>query len=117
MSEDAVNLRRLADNFGDDPEFLHEIYTTYLHDCADNLLSLKESITNQDMKTRSLNAHAIKGASANIGAEKVKAIAAELEVLDHESAQEVATEIYDRLEIEFDIARDFLNSFLVTLKR
>lgn len=116
MIQESVNLSRLADDFGDDPEFLRDVYTTYMKDCAGHLPSLKESITNQDPELRTFIAHTIKGSSANIGAEKVAEIAAELETLSHESAPEVGAEIYDRLMVEFDIARKFLNKFMETLQ-
>lgn len=115
MSEAPVNLSCLTDHFGDDHEFLHEVYTIYINDCAERLAQVGESIINRNAGECSAPAHAIKGASANIGADRILAIADEMEQRAKASDLAGVAESFKRLQTEFDLAKKFLSEFLTTL--
>ena len=112
MSKPPVNLGRITDNFGDDHEFLREVYTLYLDDCSEHMTGLEQSVVNRDVDTCSRLAHAVKGASANIGAEQVQMIASDLEEYARESDHSRIVDSFEALQSEFDVARKFLSDFL-----
>ena len=115
MSDAPVELERLTDNFGDDHEFLHEIYSTFIEDCALRVSALEEAVSKEDVGECSSISHAIKGASSNIGAIHVEAIAGDIEKSAHESDLSEAPARVKALREEFDIAVGFLKEFMSTL--
>lgn len=115
MSEPPVNLSLITDNFGDDHDFLHEVYTIYLRDTALCLTRLEKSIIEGNTDECSDFAHDIKGASANVGANRVAQIANELERNVKASDQEGIAGSMKTLQSEFDSAKNFLSEFIATL--
>ena len=117
MPDDPVDLSRLAQDFGDDHEFLREIYTVYLEDCKERVEQLKKSITDNDPQKCSHFAHALKGASANVGANRVRDVAFELELAAYASDLSQAEAMFDRLQLEFQQAGEFLKNFIQNLDK
>lgn len=74
------NLRAL--NPGDNDEFLREIAGIYLEDTPQRIAELDSSLVAGDTPTFTRAAHSIKGSSANLGANEVRATA---EKLEHQS--------------------------------
>jgi histidine phosphotransfer protein HptB len=73
------NLREL--NPGDNGEFLREIVGIYIEDTPKRIADMKASMASGDVTTFTRSAHTIKGSSANVGAQVLKAIAERLELL------------------------------------
>jgi HPt (histidine-containing phosphotransfer) domain-containing protein len=73
------NLREL--NPGDNGEFLREIVSIYVEDTPKRLAELKSCLASGDVATFTRAAHTIKGSSANVGAQVLKAIAERLEAI------------------------------------
>jgi histidine phosphotransfer protein HptB len=73
------SLREL--NPGDNGEFLREIVSIYIEDTPKRLADLKACLASGDVTTFTRAAHTIKGSSANVGAQVLKAIAERLEAL------------------------------------
>jgi HPt (histidine-containing phosphotransfer) domain-containing protein len=71
------NLRAL--NPGDDDAFLREIVGIFLEDTPQRIAELDESLTEGDVTRYARAAHSIKGSSANLGAEALRAAAEKLE--------------------------------------
>lgn len=71
------NLRAL--NPGDNDEFLREIAGIYLEDTPQRLAELDQSLAAGDAPKFTRAAHSIKGSSANLGANTVRALAEKLE--------------------------------------
>ena len=71
------NLRAL--NPGDQDEFIREITGIFLEDTPLRLTELDVTLASGDMAKFSRAAHSIKGSSANLGADALKAVAAQLE--------------------------------------
>lgn len=63
----------------DDVEFLREIVDVYLADVPTQIAKLQAAAEAGDIATAERQAHTIKGASSNIGAERVRAAALEIE--------------------------------------
>lgn len=74
------NLRAL--NPGDNDEFLREIAGIYLEDTPQRIAELDSSLAAGDAPKFTRAAHSIKGSSANLGANEVRATA---EKLEHQS--------------------------------
>lgn len=74
------NLRAL--NPGDNDEFLREIAGIFLADTPQRIADLDRSLATGDRATFTRAAHSIKGSSANLGANNLRAVA---EQLEHES--------------------------------
>lgn len=84
MSDSAakiLDLTYLAEAADGDVEFIDEILGDYLVEMARLLSELDDLIAKSETQTLVRNAHTIKGASANVGAGRVRATAARLESL------------------------------------
>jgi HPt (histidine-containing phosphotransfer) domain-containing protein len=103
------NLRAL--NPGDQDEFIREITGIFLEDTPLRITELDLTLASGDMAKFARAAHSIKGSSANLGADALKAVAAQLE--DHtRKPAPVAAELAPlvaRLKVEFERARAELN--------
>ncbi|MCX6056096.1 MAG: Hpt domain-containing protein, partial [Chloroflexi bacterium] len=62
-----------------DEEFVHEVIEGYLEDIPKRIKALKDCLEKGDLKGAELQAHTIKGASANLSGEAVREIAAVIE--------------------------------------
>ena len=115
MKSDPVNLARITETFGDDPEFLSEIYSMYLADTRARIEDLACCVEEGDAGGCHHIAHTIKGASANIGAKVMQSLSQELEESSRESEQldkDLAVEVLGALRGEFQDVCDFLDKFL-----
>lgn len=117
MSDTPVDLTRLTNDFGDDRDFLIEIYTTYLTDCGERIGQLKAAIQANDDQKCAFTAHSIKGASANVGADGVQAIASEMEQAAKQSETAGLAGDFEALQIEFSSAEKYIREFLGTLNQ
>lgn len=77
------NLRALNPDDGD--EFLREIIGIYLEDTPLRIAELEQSLAAGETPKFTRAAHSVKGSSANVGANAVRAIA---EQLEHQSAKQ-----------------------------
>ena len=73
-------LRKLASA---DPSLLHEIYDAFLASAADYVATLRSSAARQDAEALRRAAHALKGASANVGAQQLARLSRQVEELRH----------------------------------
>ena len=81
-----------------------------------DLQTLAQSLRNGDAKAAASTAHKIKGAAANISAERVRVIVAQLEALALANALALACMCLDRLHGEMDQFRDYLPRALARLE-
>ena len=80
IDADAIaNLRDL--NPGDNGEFLREIVGIYIEDTPKRIAELKACLASGDTPAFTRAAHTIKGSSANVGAQALRAVAERLELL------------------------------------
>ncbi len=79
----AIDLDAIANlqdlNPGDGGEFLREIVSIYLEDTPKRIDEMKEALAKGDLVGFTRAAHTIKGSSANVGAQVLKAVAERLE--------------------------------------
>lgn len=96
-------LRNLGDN--DNNAFLSEIIGIYLQDTPERIADLKTLLSGDDQQAFIRAAHTIKGSSANLGAEEVRAAA---EVIEQQACTVPAAELSPQvlaLTAAFDRAR------------
>ncbi len=86
---------------GGDVEFEQEVLSEYLASAPRDLEKLKAAIAAGDAPATGATAHALKGASATIGAKGFAAIALELEQAGKKQNMADAPRMFARLEAEF----------------
>ncbi|APB35000.1 two-component hybrid sensor and regulator histidine kinase [Gloeomargarita lithophora Alchichica-D10] len=88
----AINRDYLCQIFGDDPEFIQELLTLYLTDAQERVAALQRAIHPLQWEQIYHEAHQLKGASANVGAEGMQHLARQLEELasDQQYPEQVA---------------------------
>ena len=86
---------------GGDREFEREVLEEYLHSAPSDLQKLRAAVTAGDAKATGAAAHAIKGASATIGAKGFAAIALLLEQSGKQAQMDEAPAQFARLEAEY----------------
>ncbi|MDK1020162.1 MAG: Hpt domain-containing protein [Candidatus Hydrogenedentes bacterium] len=107
-----INVARLCDTFGDDPEFMAEMYGLYLSDAGQRLTELDAALGTSDTEKIASVAHTLKGTSGNVGAERMSALAAELEQVDSAQAPQKAQDLATALKAEFEAVRAFLKHYV-----
>lgn len=98
-----TRLRDLADST--DASLLGKVFESFLSDGAARLLALQRALENADAAALHKAAHAVKGASANIGARRMAEIAARLEEMGEAESLENAASSFAELEAEFGRVR------------
>lgn len=68
----------------DDPGFVAELFGAYLEELPNHLAAIRDAQVAGDASTLSRSAHTLKGSSANVGADELRALAFELETLGRE---------------------------------
>ena len=86
---------------GGDTEFEKEVLEEYLLSAPNDVAKLKNAIAAGDAPATGATAHALKGASATIGAKGFAAIALELEQAGKKGDLAAAPEAFARLESAF----------------
>ena len=76
-----LNLERLQDSAGGDPELVRELIDLYVESTDSQLPALEEAVSSGDGEASRSVAHGIKGASAAMGAEEAAEAFRQLEVL------------------------------------
>ena len=110
-----VDLSRIKDTADGDTEFEKELLAMYTEDTELRMNELSDKIAAGDAAGVRLAAHTIKGSSANVGAESMRAIAGELETLAVSGELAAAGGILDRLKAEFTSVRAFLGAHIASL--
>jgi HPt (histidine-containing phosphotransfer) domain-containing protein len=97
--EAIANLRDL--NPGDGGEFLREIVAIYVEDTPKRIADLRACLKSGDVTTFTRAAHTVKGSSANVGAQVLKAIAERLEQISRKEGLGGVASLIDDCEAEF----------------
>lgn len=108
----SIDLDRLNEISDGDLEFQQEILQMFVEDVSQKLVALQQGIEAGDLENIIHQAHAIKGASANLGIESMQEIARELEYQATENnlwyLQQKLTQLYRVLDlVKVSIAEQF----------
>jgi len=103
-----VDMKHLQEITGGDSEFEREITELFLKDTGEHLSWLKKAIDEGNATALEMEAHTIKGAGVNIGADKFGELALALERAGKSGSLEGAQDKLTVLEEEFQRVKDFL---------
>jgi histidine phosphotransfer protein HptB len=98
--EAIANLREL--NPGDNGDFLREIVGIYIEDTPKRIADMKACLASGDVASFTRAAHTIKGSSANVGAQVLKAIAERLELVSRKEGLAGVSGLIADSEAEFE---------------
>jgi PAS domain S-box-containing protein len=108
VSEVVFDWNKLINIFGDE-DSIKKVVPIFLNDNNERLNKLTEAIKVDDTETITLNAHAIKGASRNVGATKMYEVAACLESAGRKNDTEAAALLFSQLKSEYEKIVSFLS--------
>ena len=92
----------------DDKNLANTVILSFLEDIPKQIDTLKTSISENRINDAERQAHSIKGASANIGAERLREIASQIEKLCKEGKENDAKKYIPQLESQFEELRTYL---------
>jgi two-component system, sensor histidine kinase and response regulator len=95
-----ARLRALAE--ATEPSLIGQIFTSFLSDGAERIDKLQNALDGSDLELLRKTAHALRGASANIGAHHLVDIAQQLELLGKASSMSGAAVLIEQIEGEFE---------------
>jgi HPt (histidine-containing phosphotransfer) domain-containing protein len=98
-AESIARLRALAE--ASEPSLLDQIFTAFLQDSAERIRTLRDALSGSDPELIRRAAHALRGASANVGALQMADVARRLEGIGDKNGENSAAELIDELEGEF----------------
>lgn len=100
---DILNRDALLERISGDMEFLKEIAEVFVEDTPRLMTEIRSAITNGNAHALEYAAHSVKGSAANLGAERARVVAHQLELIgrtgDLARAEETCAEL------EFELAR------------
>ncbi|HCT98614.1 MAG TPA: hypothetical protein DF614_00615, partial [Methylococcaceae bacterium] len=106
-TECPIDMQRLGSLFDDDAEIIHELLDVF----SQSLVALKEKLDNavcNRAQTLKAIAHEIKGASYNVGATQLAAVAAQLEHIATEQNWSEIEQLTAQIHVHMDCAQDFI---------
>lgn len=113
--EPRVELWRLREATGGDPDLIREMTELYLSEAVRFMGLLKQSLQDGDVKKVREHAHAIKGSAANMGAVKVLALSGKLENLAEKGGLDGSDELFTSLLAESAADEAYLQAELAKL--
>ena len=107
-----VNVQRLNDITDGDLAFERELIESFLADTEQHVTDLESAVREKNGEALKLQAHSIKGSSANAGARRLEELAVQLEGIRVEKESERARELLENLRSEFERVRDYLQDHM-----
>jgi HPt (histidine-containing phosphotransfer) domain-containing protein len=88
-----------------DPSLMTQIFASFISDGAERIRILKNSLAEHDSDRLRKTAHALKGASSTIGAQRMADIALQLEMLATTTPMTEASTLAAQIETEFECVK------------
>jgi HPt (histidine-containing phosphotransfer) domain-containing protein len=107
---DPAAVDRLLEMTGGDPEFLHELITTYIEDGAAQLVAMRAAVDKEDPEALVRPAHSLKSNSASMGAEHLATLCRALETDARAGRLDGAAERVAQAAAEFEDVRVALDA-------
>ncbi|MGH8150910.1 MAG: Hpt domain-containing protein [Steroidobacteraceae bacterium] len=95
-----LDLRAFRELIGGDPDFARDIAQTFLHTSEEILAQLARSAERGDRKSLARAAHSLKGASANVHAQPLRELCADLESRSESATDRELPELVARVAAE-----------------
>jgi HPt (histidine-containing phosphotransfer) domain-containing protein len=97
-----LDLSRLRDALGDEPELISEIMAMYADTARGDLSTLEQACRAQLKDQIIRSAHSLKGSSGNVGADRMMAVAASVEHAARAGELERAISLFPTLKETFE---------------
>lgn len=97
-----LDLEGTLENLGGDPELYQELFDFFLELVPGQLDDLEAAVRAGDVPGVDLQAHAMKGGAANVGAVRMVEASRALEMLAKAGRLDGAEELFGRIRAEFD---------------
>ncbi|MFA5863296.1 MAG: PAS domain S-box protein [Phycisphaerae bacterium] len=104
-----INRQDALDRCGGDQEFLNEILVDFLNMSKNQMVDIAQAVQTNDAGVLTRQAHSIKGAAANVGAENIAKTALELEVCGKEMQLQNAKHLLNQLTEQIQLLSDYIN--------
>jgi two-component system, sensor histidine kinase and response regulator len=108
--EVVASLRALAE--ATEPALFNQMFASFLSDSTERISILRSAANTIDAERLQAAAHAMKGASANVGAMNMAEIARQLEILGRTSSVTGAIALIEAMESEFEHAKNEINAVM-----
>lgn len=112
MPPHPVDRSALLDAVDEDPDFLESLVNAFLDDYPSYLSAIRTAVDQHDAHTLQQEAHGLKGAVANLRAERARRAAHRLEEMGEDGSFEEAPEAVEALEEELDRLRTALTEIV-----
>jgi len=110
----SVELARLHEISCGDKEFERELIDVFLADSLERIRTMESALQDRNLETFRIQAHSIKGASANAGAGVMTAIARSLEQAGEDGNGRAAERLVEAMKQEYEKVRVFLTRYVDT---
>jgi len=107
--KDVFDRAELLERVGGDEELCVELLDTFVQDIPARLEELKQALADNDSTLLRQQAHAIKGASANIGAHALREVSFEVEKAGKDRKMDRALPLVEKLERELEKFRSMVS--------
>ena len=104
---DAARVAELTEIFGDE-QSVRELFDEFFNELSPRLSTLREGLTEHRPDLVDTAAHAIKGSSANLGAQAVRECARTVEELARANKLDDIEPLLGKLEVELEQLRDWI---------
>lgn len=94
------------ERLGDDEELYQELVELYFNDAPNIINELKKELQQDNLPVVERHAHSLKSASANVGAERVSAVAFRIESIAREGAAEGLAVLFAYLVAQFEVFKN-----------
>jgi CheY-like chemotaxis protein len=105
---DGQTIQALRDLGSAEDDLLGEIIELYLDDCPGRIETMRTALAAADAEQLSSAAHAMKSASANVGALRVRTLCESLEMIGRRGTIDGASKLFDDLQREYAGAKAYL---------
>ncbi len=112
-----VNMDAALERCGGDRDFLNEMLNEFLEFAQGQITQIAGAIDKSDLPVLTREAHSIKGAAANLGAETLAKTALELELLGKQEQLNGARELLDKLNEQIQILDGFVKQITPKAER
>lgn len=114
---EVINIKKALERLDGDRELLEDLWSVFLEYCPGQLARLKEAMALPDFAAAQKEAHSLKGAAANIGAERLQEAAFQVELASKDSDGEKVCRALEIFEKEFALVMAFLGECAAGLVR
>jgi two-component system sensor histidine kinase/response regulator len=106
-----VDLAKAMPRFGGDRRFFKELLTEFVENLNERCQSMRQALQTQNAEEITRQAHNLKGAAANFGADRLSSTASDLEIQARGCNLNNATTLIEKIEFEIPRFKEFLENF------